>query len=82
METSSLLLRRVVGERVHVARGGEGAVEVGEDVVCSERDELAPTEEDLAEEMVGIKGVGEEDDEATSSHASLLNLEHLRRAGR
>ena len=50
MDTSSLLivLLEVVVERVHVATGGEGVVEVGEDVIGRERDELALTEEGLA----------------------------------
>ena len=65
-----------------MARGGEGVVEVGEDVVCGERDELAATEEDLAEETVGIIRVGEADEDACSSWASLVDLEHGRRSGR
>lgn len=39
---SLVVVLHVVGEAVHVARGGEDGVEVGEDVVVREGDELAP----------------------------------------
>jgi len=78
MQISSLrvLVGEEVGKGVHVVRGWEGVIPVGEDVGHREGDVLAAPPEHLAEEMVGVEGVGEVDVEATPSHADLLDAEH------
>lgn len=69
--------RQVVGEGVHGVLVGPDAVEVGEDVVGGEADELAPPKPDTAEEVIRVVGVAEAHDHARSSHARLVDGEHL-----
>ena len=61
--TPSLVVVGGVREGVHALIGGEGTVEVREDVVHGECDELASTPKNTAEEVVGIEGVGEPHEE-------------------
>ena len=69
-----------VGEAVHLVDGREDAVPLGEDVAHGEGDELTAAPKCLAEQMVGVKGVGEGDLEAAASRADLRDVEHGRRA--
>ena len=62
--SSLLVVLHVVGEAVHVARGGEDGMEVGEDVVVCEGDELASRPKHLPKEKVGVEVVPEGDEEA------------------
>ena len=76
----------VLGEGVHVARGGEDGFEVHVDVVVRECDELAPTPKHLPEEIVSIEVVGEgdvaADDVFVAASVVLLEPKHAQRAPR
>ena len=82
--TPSLVVVGGVREGVHALIGGEGAVEVGEDVVHGECNELASTPKNTAEEVVGVEGVGEPHDEPDSIAivTDLFDSKHDRRAPR
>ena len=60
--------------------GREDAVTLGVDVAVGEADELSAAPKGLAEEMVGVVGVGEVDLEPAAFHADLLEGEHGRSA--
>lgn len=63
---------------MHLVGGREDAVPVGVDVADGEADELSAAPKRLAEEMVGVVGVGEGDLERAASHTDLLDVEHGR----